>query len=205
MLRPCQHRVVPGFLVVVSGLPAAGKSTLARRLARDLLMPVVSRDRLRDAVYTDFQSAVAARGPELGPTMDRLVTTVLTSILEVGGAAIIDGNFNIQPQADAIRALIAELAPGSIEVCLWGDPDVLRRRFADRADPPLTADLEPYFDEVVHRARWTVLAPPSPTVHLDTTDLAAVDAAYNSLVALVEDARDGAALRDRDRTGHASG
>jgi len=194
-----------GFLVVVSGLPAAGKSTLARRLARDLLMPVVSRDRLRDAVFTDFSSAVAARGPELGPTMDRLVTTVLTSILEVGGAAIIDGNFNIQPQADALRALVADQASRGFEVCLWGNPDVLRRRFADRADPPLTADLEPYFEEVLHRPRWTVLAPPSPTVHLDTTDLATVDEAYDGLVALVADARDGAGRPDSDRTGHAGG
>lgn len=122
------------FLVVVSGLPASGKSTLARRLANDLSTPMVSRDRLRDAVFPDFGSAVAARGPELGPAIDRLVTTVLTSIL----------------------------------------------------------------DAVMQCPHWTVLAPPSPIVHLDSTHLAAIDDAYDGLAERVRYAH-------LEETGHASG
>ena len=43
-----------GPLVIVSGLPAAGKSTLADRLGHDLGRPVVRRDRLRHYVFDSF-------------------------------------------------------------------------------------------------------------------------------------------------------
>jgi predicted kinase len=41
-------------LVVVSGLPASGKSSLSDRLGVDLGVPVIHRDRLRRAVFEPF-------------------------------------------------------------------------------------------------------------------------------------------------------
>jgi Ni2+-binding GTPase involved in maturation of urease and hydrogenase len=40
-----------GLLIVVSGLPASGKTTLARTLSDRLSLPVVERDRLAEVCF----------------------------------------------------------------------------------------------------------------------------------------------------------
>jgi hypothetical protein len=85
-----------------------------------------------------------------------------------------------------VRDFVAERGTRAVEFCLWGDADVLERRFIERADPPLTPDLKPYFDQVVRRPRESVLRPPAVVEHLDTTDPSVIDAASSRLRAVAE-------------------
>ena len=178
-------------LVVVSGLPAAGKSTLAARLSADLGWAWVSRDRLGATVLGELGAVVPPDGRDhLARAKDRLVNAVADVVLATGPGVVIDGNFNTIEQAAALRSWLAVGEVRAVEICLWGDPATLRQRFIDRAAPPLTSDLEPYFERVLSRARWTVLSSPSPIFEVDTTDLAVVDAAYSSLLAAIRAAFD---------------
>lgn len=172
---------VAAFLVVVSGLPASGKSTLSARLGRDLSVPVVQRDRLRRQVFAELAGLPGA--PELIPgATTRMVLAVLDSILDAGGGAILDGNFNTEQHAAPLRDFARTRSFQTIEICLWGDASKLRRRFTERADPPLTADLEPYFEAVLHRPRHPVLMAPALVEHFDTTDFAKLDSDYPALL-----------------------
>ena len=173
------------FLLIVSGHPATGKSTLSTRLARDLQLPLVNRDRLRRYVFGELFEFPTAR--DLIPAAcDRLVLGILSTILDAGGGVVLDGNFNTERHMRPIRDYAAENGTRAVEFCLWGDPDALERRFIERADPPLTSDLRPYFNQVVRRPRQSVLFPPAIVEHLDTTDPSAIDAAYSRLRAVAE-------------------
>lgn len=169
-------------VVVVSGLPAAGKTTLATRIACDVGFVLVCRDQLRQAMGPAL--AESAQGV-IGAAMDRLVNHILASVLDAGCGAVVDSNFNWVQQADAVRTLVAERSPPCFEVCLWADADELRRRFAVRADPPLTGDLVPVLERALARPRVPVLGPPTPTFELDTTDIGEVDRTYDALVAQI--------------------
>lgn len=154
------------FLLIVSGHPAAGKSTLSTRLARDLQLPLVNRDRLRRYVFGELFELPTAR--DLIPAAcDRVVLGILSTILGAGGGVVLDGNFNTERHMRPIRDYAAENGLRAVECCLWGDPEALERRFIERADPPLTSDLRPYFDQVVRRPRESVLFPPAIVEHLD--------------------------------------
>lgn len=62
----------PPLLVLVSGLPAAGKTTLAGRLAHALQLPVLSRDAIKDGLAESRRVTDPVRGHELaGPTFTR--------------------------------------------------------------------------------------------------------------------------------------
>lgn len=173
--------------MIVSGLPAAGKTTLSERLGRDLGFPVMHRDRLRHYVFDGFQEIEEVRDllPAAG---DRLVIGTVSMVVGAGVGAVLDGNFNTERHMGPVRRFIAAIGLPVVEVCLWGDPDELRRRFIARADPPLTTDLEPYFEEVLHREREAVLTDPALVRHLDTTDLSILDNAYAELVRWIETA-----------------
>lgn len=63
-----------------------------------------------------------------------------------------------------------------------GHPDVLRDRFAQRADPPLSPELEPYFERVLARTREPVLAHPALIEQFDATEFDRLEAAYQGLL-----------------------
>lgn len=129
--------MVPPGVVVVSGLPASGKSTLARTLAKELGLVHIWKDDMRKALWPVL-SVLPSRALTTVPrAMSDLVCTVLTSVLDAGHGGVVDANFNIPEQAEPIRALLDESGVPCFEVCLWADPVVLRKRFIERADPPL--------------------------------------------------------------------
>lgn len=172
----------PPLLVVVSGLPAAGKSSLSRRLSAELSLPLVSRDRLRPSL----DGVAGALGDEsgwlIGRSLDQIINYFVHRLLDVGIGAVVDSNFNLPEQRQAVRDLVAEREPACVEICLWADPDVLRERFIARNDPPLTEDLAPYFDQVVNRPREPVLAPPASVLEFDTADFSALERAFPDLI-----------------------
>jgi predicted kinase len=177
---------VPYQLVVVSGLPAAGKSTLSTRLGTDLGIPVIRRDRLRRAA---FDSSLLTQ-PETRELVHRvtgaMVMALLESCVDEGHQVVLDGNFNTPDVAKPVRGFVEENALAAIEICLWGNPDVLRARFIDRGDPSLTDDFRTYFEHVLHRTREPVLRAPSPVFHVDTTDFENLDVTYPSLLAAIQ-------------------
>lgn len=173
---------MPGRLVLISGLPAAGKTTLAARLGRDLPAPVIHRDLLRRRVLFPIADALPETRDHIPEATNRMVVGMLEAIVDAGGLAVLDGNFNNPYHGAAVRDSLAERDVRCFEVCVWGDADELRRRFIARADPPLTPDLEPYFESVLVRERVPVLGPPTPAFHIDTTDLGALDHRYPSLL-----------------------
>ena len=176
-----------GAVVVVSGLPASGKTTLSERLATELGMVLICRDHLR----RPFMGAWTAlppdeRGPLIGGAIDQLVNDVLGAVLASSTGAVVDGNFNLAHQSDRLRDFAIAHALPCYEVCLWGDVDVLRQRFIDRDDPPITSDIASHLEEALTRPRRPVLGPPCPTTELDSTHLSEIDAAFP---ALIEDIR----------------
>jgi predicted kinase len=170
----------PG-LVVVSGLPATGKTTLSARLAEELGFVHVQRD-LLSRPLAGVRSALGPGGSAMVPqAIDELTNVFLRSVLVAGHGVVVDCNFNTPEPGKALRALVRDLGPPCFEICLWGDPDVLRRRFVQRADPPLTEELRPYFERVLSRERRPVLGPPVPTVEFDTTDFSVLERATEGL------------------------
>jgi predicted kinase len=172
---------VTGGLVVVSGLPAAGKSTLSTRLGRDLPAVVVRRDHIRRQLLEAMQ--LAQDDPALPAGASAMTMHLVTAVLESGGTVVLDGNFNTERHMTPVRDLLRSRPVPAVEVCLWADADELRRRFIARADPPLTPQLEPYFEQVLHRCHEPVLDEQRHEVeHVDTTDPSAIDERYPTLL-----------------------
>ena len=177
-------------MVVVSGHPAAGKSTLARRLGTELGYVVVSRDRLAgESGLRALQAALPSDRWHLVPAAtDRIVNFMIEAVLDSGNGVVVDGNFNWHEQRQPVRDLVERRRPVCAEVCLWGDAGVLKQRYADRAEPPMDDTLASIVDRALARPREPVLSPPAPILQFDTTDLRTIDDAYPSVLATVRSA-----------------
>lgn len=139
-------------LVVVSGFPAAGKSTTARRLGAVLDAPLLGRGDLRRRVLEPISAAVPAIARQIPAVTDRLVAAAVETTV-AASPVVLDGNLHNDRQRRALRDLVVRLRLECAEVCLWGDPATLIRRFERRSDPLLTDALRRYVDGVYARSR----------------------------------------------------
>jgi hypothetical protein len=140
----------PG-LVLVAGLPATGKSTLAAGLADRVGFEVLSSDRVRKEVagLAPGQSAPAPpdRGLYAPGWTDRTYRALLEradAILRRGGRALVDASFHREDRRRPFLELARSLAvPVRMLVCRV-DPGEARRRLQSRAPGPSDADWSVY-------------------------------------------------------------
>ena len=116
------------LLVVVTGPPASGKSTLARQLAAELHMPYLSKDELKERLYEVFGD-----GEELEDRIERAALAMLVSVarcnLDATVEVLVESNFRAPEDAP----LLAELPATILQVHCRGEADELAGEFAKRA------------------------------------------------------------------------
>jgi predicted kinase len=134
-------------LVVFSGLPETGKSTLARAVAQRLGAVWLRVDTVEASVV----GAGIAPSFETGLAAYRVVRDLARENLEVGRDAVVDAVNGVEPARAMWRELTEELRTERFTVeVTCSDRDEHRRRVETRppASPPLTP---PTWDAVVRR------------------------------------------------------
>ncbi len=181
-------------LIILSGLPASGKSTVARMLQAAFPYPILEKDRIKECLFDTlgFQSHEEKR--RLDAAAARILLQTAEELLAAGGSVILDNNFDIAAGA-ALRELQARRRPRSVTLLLTADEEVLYERYLARdvahtrhpghavSDryPPLPGDPEVapmeregfarrYLDRGMGQVSWD-----GPVLTVDTTNLEALD------------------------------
>lgn len=115
--------------VLVSGAPAAGKTTLARALAPLLGLSLIAKDDIKEALFD------ALGGPPGDLPWSRKLggaaMETLWRLAEQSAGAILEANF--RPHSAYERGRLERLAAEIVEVNCWCPPELLIRRFHERA------------------------------------------------------------------------
>jgi predicted kinase len=81
-------------LVVISGLPASGKTTLARRLAAEMRLPLVGRDDIKERLFESLGWSDREWSKRLGGASWDLLYWFVETQLAAGQSCVIESNFN---------------------------------------------------------------------------------------------------------------
>jgi predicted kinase len=112
-------------------MPATGKTTLARRLAADLQVPMFHKDGFKEALMDRVGWQDAELTSLLGAASFELLFHVLEANLQADADCILEANFRSESLPRLLQ-LRDRYAARLLEVYCWAEPRVLARRIEER-------------------------------------------------------------------------
>ncbi len=117
--------------MIVTGPPGAGKSTLAPQLARELRLPLIAKDTIKEAIMSVESVDSVARSRQLGLASVRALLAVAAAQLDTGLGAVIEANFRASEAAGDLAPLQARSRTAA--VYCWIPRETVVQRFRARA------------------------------------------------------------------------
>jgi predicted kinase len=186
------------LLIVIWGWPGTGKTTLARRLARDLELPLVHKDGVKEKLFDSLGWNDRAWSKQLSRASNALLFYFAESLLAAGQAVVIESNFD-EGAAAPLRRLQARYNALLIQIHCQARPETLLQRWQARAASGLrhpghadAANLEE-FKRLVFNSPPVRLETGGEVIEFDTTDFESLD--YGGLRRRIEAAQAALARR----------
>lgn len=164
--------VMSPYLLIISGLPASGKTTLAGQLTQELSWPLVTKDDYKAILLEHTPEALRAESSrQLGKVSFSLMWHVADIILAARGNLVLETHFHPTLSTKHIIELARKHEAQLIQVFCHASLSVLKERHARR----VASGKRPYIDmpfeheELPEDACWEPLDLDSPLLKLDTT------------------------------------
>lgn len=162
------------LLVVVTGMPSSGKTTVAEALASQLRWPLIAKDAIKESLYESLGADDVAASGRLGGAAYGLIFALADGMLAAGVSIVVEANFFRGQEPEFERLPPHRLVQLHCEAPL----DVLLDRYARRSRHPGHHDAEK-IDELPVRFASGAHSPLSlegELVQLDTTKPLELDA-----------------------------
>lgn len=168
------------LLIIVSGLPCTGKTTLARRLAAEVRLPLVHKDGIKERLFDTLGWSDRAWSRAVGGATYELLFYFTEVLLAAGQSLIVESNF-YPDHAARFLALQGQHPFRPLQVVCRTEGTVLWRRFQARSESgerhPGHVDQQNYaeFRTTLLRGASAPLALDGPVLPVDTTDFSVID------------------------------
>lgn len=177
------------YCILVTGIPAAGKTTMAEFLAKDLNLPVISKDKIKEVMFDDIGFQSRAEKVKLGVASMDIMYYLAGQLMKTSQPFILENNFE-NSSKEGLLQLLDNHDCKAVTVTMTGDYKVIYQRFLERNsspdrhrghvvntcypekegahnEPPLT--YESYLNAIESRGMDTFTAN-GPHIVVDTTD-----------------------------------
>lgn len=180
-------------LIILAGMPATGKSTVAAAFRQAFGYPILEKDNIKEGLFDTLGFENYPQKRKLDIAANEVLLRVLEAMLKAGTSVIVDNNFDTA-SAQVLCRLMEQYAPNCVTVFLGGTPQALYRRYVERDNqhlrhlghilqdryPPLPGDSLDYtmteeeFHEKFFKRGMAQFRCPGPRIDVDMTDFASV-------------------------------
>lgn len=182
------------YCILVTGIPASGKSTMARFLAEACGLPVISKDRIKECMYDTIGFRSREEKVKLGIASMQIMYDLAEELMRSARPFILENNFE-NVSKEGLLTILKKYKYKAITVTLTGDYKIIYQRFLERnRDPgrhpghvvndcypgskeinsPVQISYERFVEGITQRGMDSFTAN-GPQVILDTTDFGRLD------------------------------
>lgn len=182
------------YCILVTGIPAAGKSTMAEVLAEHFRLPVISKDKIKELLYDTIGFCSREEKVKLGIASMNIMYYMAEQFMKRGQSFILENNFE-NVSKEGLLEILEKYLYKAITVTLTGDYEQIYQRFLKRNDSPdrhrghvvndcypekiqnnfvASIPYESFVNGIVNRGMDSFVAN-GPHIILDTTDFTRID------------------------------
>jgi len=118
-------------LILITGCPASGKTTFAKKLSSELNIPYFSKDLIKISLAEYIQIAKQEESTRLSKATVSAMLSIAESLMSVEQPFILEANFR-QHEGNAIDKLLTKYDYRCLTYFFGGDFKVLGKRFVER-------------------------------------------------------------------------
>lgn len=177
-------------LIMVTGLPCTGKSTLARRLAKELGLPLISRDDIKEVLFDSLGWKDRDWSKKLGIASWHLLYYFVELLLSSRQSFVVENYFKPEFDTEELLGLKRRYDFEPFQIHCKTDYQTLLQRFTTRSESaerhPGHVDHQYYalFAKESLRSESPTLEIGGESLDIDTTDLQRID--YAGLLAALK-------------------
>lgn len=120
------------ILILVNGLPGTGKSTLAAKLSRDLALPCMGKDMLKEFFYDTLAINGREQSRMIGRAVIEMLYTLAETYLSHKQSLIEECPFFVEFGRPRFQEMLTQYPAHVIEIYCQTDRDERRRRVIER-------------------------------------------------------------------------
>ena len=123
------------YCILVTGIPAAGKSTMAEAISKRLKLPVISKDTIKELLFDNVGFQSREEKVNLGVASMEIMYYVADQLMGAGQSFILENNFEYSSE-QGIKNLLEKHHYSVLTITLTGDYEVIYQRFLKREGSP---------------------------------------------------------------------
>lgn len=119
------------YCILITGIPASGKSTAAEYLSKELLLPAISKDRIKELLFDCLGFKSREEKVKLGNAAMDIMYYMAEQLMKCHRPFILENNFE-HASKDGLTCLLEKYDYTAITVTLTGDYRKIYERYAAR-------------------------------------------------------------------------
>lgn len=177
-------------LIIISGLPGTGKTTISKRIANEYQIPVLNRDGLKEVLFDSLGWSDREWSRKLGKASYALLYELMERLFQYQDRLIVESNFNAKFDLEPLQKIIGKYDLSTLQIVCHAEGEILWKRFQKRSESgerhPGHVDSGNYaeFKELLMNGHtYESLPLKGEVLRVDTTDFEGIDypALYTSI------------------------
>ena len=123
------------YCILVAGIPAAGKSTIAEAIAEKLNLPVLSKDSIKELLFDTVGFQSRKEKAALGTASMEIMYYAAGQLMKTGQPFILENNFEYSSEY-GIKTLLTKYQYSAMTITLTGNYKIIYQRFLERDASP---------------------------------------------------------------------
>lgn len=189
-------KILEKHVIVISGIPSAGKTCYGERISKKLKLPFISKDKIKEKILevmykdilkeknfdsTKFDEKTRKNIQLYGPASYAVLFHVAECLMKTDASFVLESNFT-PSHTDALNSLLEKYGYKALTISFEGDMETLHKRFCERdvsdeRHPAHRLKSKMYYDIEVFKKVFSPMKEfaVGDKITVDTSDFSTVD------------------------------